>query len=556
MPTITISKKELEKEIGKQKLDFLKDRISMLGTDLEKIEGDDIVVEIFPNRPDMLSQQGFARALSFFLGKRKFKEYKAKNSKYEVMVDKSVKTCRPYTACAVVKNLKLDDEKIKEIIDIQEKLHITFGRNRKKAAIGIYPMENISFPVYFKGISPEKIRFVPLESGREMSAREILEFHPKGKEYARLLDGLKKYACFVDSKGDIMSLTPIINSEKTGRVTEKTKEVFIECSGFDLETLKKCLNMIVTSFSDMGGEVYSVKVNYENKKIVFPQLSAETMRINREYIKKYLGVALNDGQLKKALQKTGFGIKSITKKDLTVIVPPYRADILHPVDIIEDIAIGYGYENFSPSSESISTVGKESPFEKFCSKIREILTGNEFLETKSYHLINKGAQTKKCLLETNKIVELKNPVSKEYDSLRYWITPSLLETFEKNKNNPYPQNIFEIGKVFGIEKDNKVKEQVRVAMGTCSDTSDYTKARQVLETIFDSLELKAEFKKTEHPSFIKGRVARVYCNNKAVAYVGEISPEVLSNFGIEMPVSAFELNLSEIFNIFLKINMN
>src|SRR3989344_1330534 len=121
MPTITLSKKILEREIGKINLEKLKERITMLGTDLESIEGDNIIVEVFPNRPDMLSEQGFARALASFIGKKTgLREYKVKASNERVIVDKSVRGIRDYTACAIVKNLKFDDEKIKEIIDIQD----------------------------------------------------------------------------------------------------------------------------------------------------------------------------------------------------------------------------------------------------------------------------------------------------------------------------------------------------------------------------------------------------------------------------------------------------
>src|SRR3989344_8001887 len=161
MPTVNLNKKEFEKLVGKKlELDKLKDRISMLGTDLEKIEGNEIIVEVFPNRPDMLSEQGFARAFSSFIGVKKgLRDYKVKRSNYKVIVEKSVKEVRPFTACAVVKNLKFDDEKIKSIIQIQEKLHIGYGRNRRKVAIGIYPMEKINFPIKYLALPPEKIKF-------------------------------------------------------------------------------------------------------------------------------------------------------------------------------------------------------------------------------------------------------------------------------------------------------------------------------------------------------------------------------------------------------------
>src|SRR3989338_6225627 len=244
MPTVTLNKAVVEKLVGKElPLDQLKDRIGMLGTDLESIEGNEIIVEIFPKRPDLLSEQGFARAFSSFIGvKTGLRKYAIKESNQKVIIDSSVKGIRPYTACAIVKGLQFDEENLRQVIQIQEKLHVTYGRNRKKAAIGIYPMEKITFPITYKADLPQKIKFKPLEAHAEMTALEILEHHKAGKEYGHLLQGLAKYPIFVDAKGEILSMPPVINSDKTGRVTEETKDVFVECSGFDFEVLSTCLN--------------------------------------------------------------------------------------------------------------------------------------------------------------------------------------------------------------------------------------------------------------------------------------------------------------------------
>ena len=205
MPTITLSKKVVEQLVGKPlPLEELKDRIAMLGTDLENIEGDNIHVQVFPNRPDLLSEQGLARALSSFIGVKtglqKYTVHENKDSQQKVIIDPSVKGIRPYTACAIVKGLHFDEERLHQVIQIQEKLHVTYGRKRKKAAIGIYPMEKIDFPITYKADAPNKIKFKPLEAHQEMTALEILEHHKTGKEYAHLLQGLAKYPIFVDRK--------------------------------------------------------------------------------------------------------------------------------------------------------------------------------------------------------------------------------------------------------------------------------------------------------------------------------------------------------------------
>ena len=184
MPTVKFNKKTLLELLGRKLSDQeLVNRISFLGTGVDGIDENEIQVEIFPNRPDLLSEQGLARALKSFLGiKTGFKQYTVKKSNIKVIIDKSVKNIRPFTACAVVKNLKLSDEKIKEIIQIQEKLHITYGRDRKKAAIGIYPLEHIRPPIYYKALAPEEIRFKPLDLNKDLTGSQILAIHPTGRE--------------------------------------------------------------------------------------------------------------------------------------------------------------------------------------------------------------------------------------------------------------------------------------------------------------------------------------------------------------------------------------
>ena len=228
MALIEFQKKQFEEEIGKLD-EEMKEKIAMFGTPIDNLDEQKIQIEVFPNRPDLISFQGFKRAFLAFLGKNtgliNYKLNKPEKN-YVVHIDSSVKDVRPYTACAIIKGLKFDDEKIKEIIDIQEKLHLTIGRKRKKVAIGIYPLEKIKLPIIFKALEPDKIKFIPLESDREMSGLQILQKHPTGKEYAHLLAGKAKFPIFVDADNKILSMPPIINSLETGKVTERNKRCF------------------------------------------------------------------------------------------------------------------------------------------------------------------------------------------------------------------------------------------------------------------------------------------------------------------------------------------
>ncbi len=545
MPTITINRRVVDKIIGKKLSDEnLKSRIAMLGTDLESITKEEIVVEVFPNRPDMLSEQGFARALRSFIGvKTGLIKYNVKPSGHKVVIDKSMKNIRPYTVCAIVKNLKLDDQKIKELIEIQEKLHITFCRNRKKAAMGIYPLEKIIPPIRFTCSKPEDIVFRPLEWPTELNATQILQKHPTGKEYAHLVEGLKKYAIFIDSKKQVLSFTPIINSHLTGKITEKTKEAFIEVSGFDFNTCNMVLNIIVTTIADMGADIYSMKLVYPDKTIVTPNLKPRQMKLNLDYVNKKLGLKLNQPQLKKLLERMGFGYSN--KK---VLVPAYRADILHEVDFVEDIAIAYGFENFKPIIPKVATIAEEDEFYKFTIKVARILVGLGLLEASSYHLTNEDNQNKNTSLNLD-LIKIKNSKSKEYNVLRAWIIPNLIQVLKENKHHEYPQKLFEIGTVFkkNPKTETGVEEPVRLAIITSHKDADYTEVKQFMEYLLNTLGLECKIDDTEHKSFIPGRVGKIFVKNKKIGYIGEIHPQVLSNFDLDMPVSAVELNLTEIF---------
>ena len=547
MPTIKLNKKIFEKLVGKKlPLDQLKDRISMLGTDLESIEGNEINVEIFPNRPDMLSEQGFARAFASFIGEKTgLRKYDVQHSGAKVIIDKSVADIRPCTACAIVRELSFTDEKIKEIIQIQEKLHITFGRNRKKAAIGVYPLEHIKTPITFFAEDPNKVKFQPLEFSKEITALQVLSQHPAGKEYGHLLEGMNKFSFFKDATGSILSMPPIINSNTTGKINEKTKEVFIECSGFDMDTLEKCLNMIVTALADMGGKVYSMELEYPDKKIVTPNLEPEEMEIDIGYINKCLGLQLSEKEIIRCLEKMGYGFNKGK-----VLVPAYRADVLHQVDLAEDVAIAYGYENFEHEIPQLSTIGKESGFAVFKNKINNILAGLGLIEVNTYHITSKNNQTSMMGLDIP-LVELENVHNIEYSAMRAWVIPSIMEVLGNNKHNEYPQNLFNIGIVFKKDKskETNVKEDTRLAVALCGEDSDFTKIKQVFDYLLKQIDCSYETAETEHPSFISGRVARIAVNSRNIAYIGEISPAILENFDLLMPVAAFELNLSELYEI-------
>ncbi|MBU2633912.1 MAG: phenylalanine--tRNA ligase subunit beta [Nanoarchaeota archaeon] len=528
MPTVSLNKKEFEKLVGKKlDLDKLKDRISYLGTDLERIEGNEIIVEIFPNRPDMLSEQGLARAFSSFIGvKTGLRKYKVKKSGHKVIVDKSV-TMRPYTACAIVKNIKFDDEKIKQIMQIQEKLALSHGRNRKKSAYGLYPSRGINFPMHYIAKDPKAVKFKPLGFDKEMIASKVEQIHPKGKEYRWVAEGWEKYPFFIDSKDNVMCMLPYTNSEDTGKIDENTKEVFIECTGVDLQNINIALNIFVTMLADMGGEIYSMDIVYSGKTITTPDLKPKKMKLNIKAMNKWLGLDLSEKEVKGYLERMGYDYNG------DVFVPAYRADILHEVDLYEDIAIAYGYENFKEEIPNISTIGEEDKFAIFKGKIARFLVGFGLLEVNNYHLGSEG------------VIEVEGG-SSEYGFLRNWLVPGMLKNLRDNKSYDYPQKIFEIGTIFKKgESETGVIENDRLGLLVSHGDAGFTEVKQILDSLLSYLGFDYKIEECTHDSFIEGRCGRVIVNGKNVAYIGELHPKVLEGLG--MPVAGFELNLSEIF---------
>ena len=574
MPTVIFSKLELESLIEKKlPLEELKDRISMLGTDLEHIEGDEIKVEIFPNRPDLLSQEGFARALASFInakGKTGLKQYNVEKPKKQLIL-KNLPPQWPFAIAFIAKGLNLDAEKVRDLIQLQEKIGVTMLRNRKKGGIGLYPLEKIHFPITFEGKNPKDIKFQPLDHNKILTAKQILEDHKKGKEYGHLMQDWKKYTIFTDAKKEIMSMPPIINSDIVGKIDTTTKNLFIECTGNDLKTITKAINIFASSLADMGATLEAIEVignKTTNNKLIIPDLNPTKMPLDLPRINKLLGLELTIKDAKKCLDRMGFGVEESKNKDqpATVLIPAYRNDILHSVDLAEDIAIAYGYENFTPTIPDVATISQPNKREVFVEKLRNRLIGFGLLEIKNYHLIKNEETTISMNKPNLDTVKLANSLG-DHNTLRPDLISSLLKTYTINAHHEYPQKIFETGRTFNYENkshspkntDTGILESEHLAVGLCSETADFTAIRQVMDMIARETDTKLEIKepttqsqKTLYPEFIQGRVGEIILTQTisktkqksvSIGKLGEIHPQVLDNWGIKMPIVALELNV-------------
>jgi len=531
MAIVTLNKKEVKKIIGNLSDEKLEQEISMFGVPVENIKEEEIEVEIAPNRPDMLSCQGVYRAMNSYFGKGKNPEYKIQKSSAKIIVDKSVEKIRPFSMAAIVKGVKFTDEKIKEIMQWQEKMHATLGRNRKKVALGYYILDKIKFPVKYIAKEPKDIVFEPLDMPTKMNALQILSRHPCGREYGNQLEGFKKFPVYYDSNNEVLSLPPIINSNNSGKITQGISDVLIECSGSDLETLKKVTSMAVADLVDQGGKAYSVEIDYGKKKEAI-DLIPEKMKISIKDAEKLLGIKLEEKQVKSLLAKMGYSYA-----EELVEIPAYRADILHPVDIYEDIAIAYGYDKFVPEIPEISTIGREEEIEIKKRKIAEILAGLGLLEISTYHLVTKEDIKRIGIKKTTEVLNSKT----DYNILRPNLLVNALKTLSENTDAKYPQKIFEVGKVF---KEN-LEECEKLCIAISGET-DFTEIKQTLDYLMRMLDKEYKVEETQDSCFIEGRTGKIIVNGKEIGILGEISPQLIKNWGLKMPAVALEMEIEGI----------
>jgi len=558
-----MNKKELEGEIGKVDAAMEK-TITDMGTPIEYVNDEEVAVEVFPNRPDLLSLQNFSLAVNQYRGKAKLASFKIHNTEapkgvhskeckdYIVTIEKSVKKVRPYTVCAIVKGLKFTDEKIKDVIDIQEKLHNSLGRKRKKAAIGIYPLEAITLPIKFVAKKPEDIKFRPLEFPRVINGRQILGQHPAGKEYADLLKDEDVYPVFIDANDEILSMPPIINSDKTGRIVETTKDVFIECSGHNLYYLNKIMAIIVASLSRMGGKIYAMKIKdaVEGEKNT-PDMTTQEMKFDYKDINRTLGTDFTDKKINEYLSKMGIGVESTGNDPKgpkgAAIVPAYRTDILHWIDLTEEVAIAHGYDNFEPIIPDISTIGSEDPRAKTKKVVGNILSGLGLLEVNSFHICAKD-DVKKIHYDFKDFIELEDSKTAR-DVLRNDLLTNIMQILYQNSDASYPHKIFEVGKVFSLDSNDEtgIKETEKLVVAIADEKPSFSDLKQILDYLFKMLDITYEVRNGEHIGMIKGRCAEVIVEGKVIGHIGEVSPRVLKNWKIKMPTVALEISLEDLF---------
>lgn len=480
-------------------------------------ELDKIITELTPNRPDWYSMEGLSRSLKAYHGLNHPK-YSVRKSSYKVKVDPSLAKVRPHTACAVVKGLRFNDQRIKDVVLLQEKLLATLGRRVKKFGIGIYPLDAITFPVEYTTKRPEEIVYVPLGYDRKMSAAEILKTHKKGEQYGHIIERFDRYPVYMDALGKIMALIPIVNSAETGRVDENTKDVFIEVSGTDIHACEAALNIIVCTFADMGGTIYEVEVDYGRKKAITPDLSGKVMGLDLERVNRTLGLHLKDKEAGQLLVRMGYEYKAGK-----AMIPPYRADVIGWVDVMEDIAISYGYNNFEYTLPDFFSSGHV--LGRY-DGIDETMRGMGFLEIKTFILTNR--EKLDLVGYGGSLLEISNPGSVEYTVVRPNLLADMLETFSINKMKGLPQKFYEIGLVH----DGKSQGE-RLVVGIMDKKLDFSSIRGYIQTLAKEQGFDFKLERQEMTLFEPELSCAVVSGGKRIGVFGKVAKGIMEKTGLQ-----------------------
>ncbi len=617
MPVVDVDPDELRELTGhaEKSDDELKDDLFNLGLEYEGETDEGLMqLEFAPDRLDRLSVEGVARSLRYQYGDETGVYVPKTNSPdWTYQVDESVPEGRPYVTGAIVRGVNLSEAALDSLIQLQEKLHATMGRKRAKAAIGIHDLtmlkgvnfedgDDATHTITYRGVDPDGERFVPLDSDEELTPADVLEQHETGKKYADLLDGFDTYPAIYDELG-LFSFPPVINGRRT-EVEPESRDLLIELTGTNQWTIDRICNIICYALSARGGTIEEVEIDYPHAtgdyektgaRLVRPDFDKSTKHVSHDRIETILGVDFEPGEILDLFGRAGLSASVVDPGDeaetaaddaaaaavadetavdgtvYAVQIPPYRVDVLHPLDLIDDLGRAYGFNNLEPRYPDVGTVGGRHERTRLEDAARASLVGLGFEDLLNFHMISAEANYERLGIEPGVIagdgatdtdaddtddagativgagepVEITGPYSEDYTQLRSWVLPSLLMVLENNTHRAYPQDLAEIGLAAEVDEsaNTNVAEWRSVGAVLARNDATYEDAKARLAALCEDFGVELETPPTTHPTFIPGRVADVVVDGKRVGVVGELHPKVLVEHDLELPVAAFELRL-------------
>lgn len=554
MPVVTLQHRRLERLVGKS-IDEILAMLPYIALDIEEEGNDYVKVEYNPNRPDFSTDYGIARALRGIMGIEVGlpRLNLVESSVATFNVDASVGSIRPYVLALVAFDGRMDDEDLRQLISMQEDLHMGIGRKRRKVSIGLHDYDKVSGPFYYTTESKD-FKFIPLNSSREMSMQEILISTDVGRTYGHIIKEHTRYPIIKDAKDNVLSFPPIVNAELT-RVTEHTKNMLVEVTATDLNTAKDVLAVIAVTLSDMGFKVASASINYDGYTITTPDVSYRRMSLPMDRL-SLLGLDIDRKEVIECLRRSRLDVEVDVEAgdvdgSIECLVPRYRVDIIHWIDLVEDVAIGYNISRFEPRYPRLKAMGSRHRMLKVLDDARSVMIGLGMLEVMNFNLVSMLIQYEMVgrRRDSNAALVVEESKSKEHEVLRDSLIPSLLAVLSRNVHEPYPQRLFEVGKVFSRDGDS-IREEWSVAAVIAYSSANYTEARSYLQALLHTLfGIDVDTEPVDEPPYESGKAAEILFKDKRIGSIGEVSSSVLSNFRIRVPVSAFEVIISRLYSM-------
>ena len=541
MPVVELSYKRLQKLVGKVTKKQISDSLPFLGLDIESENKDLIRIEYSPNRPDYSTDFGIALGLQGLLqiktGAIKLNIKKSK--KYAISVKSEVSKIRPFVTGIVAKNGKIDDNTIKQFLTLQEDLHFGIGRKRKKSSIGIHDLDKITFPLVYKAANRNH-KFIPLNSKKELSISEILNNTDVGKDYGSILGNFSLVPLILDANQKTVSFPPIINAAVT-TVTTKTKNLFVEVTGINKEDAEDMLSVVATILQSAGFTLESVQIS--GAKNSSPKLEQKKMSVSPSLINQILGLNLNTSKIISSLKKSRLDA-STKGKNIICAIPAYRFDIFGSMDLVEEVALGYGIQNLEPTLSPSQTLGQKHSNSINLQSISSIMTGLGYMEALNSSLTSKRILYDNTNRDSSKIISVLDSKSLEHTILRDSLLPGLIENLAKNIHESYPQKLFEIGTIFN--KTSSVTEETHLCAVSSHKNANFSEIKSILQSVIQLIFGKTcETKTTTHTTFEKGHVANITVNGKIIGIIGEISESTKDNFKLRESIVSFEVNLPD-----------
>ncbi|MCA9081272.1 MAG: phenylalanine--tRNA ligase subunit beta, partial [Planctomycetaceae bacterium] len=446
---------------------------------------------------------------------------------------------------------QMDEATLVSLMKLQETLHWGVGRDRKLASIGVYDLDTLTGPIHYTTIDPDNDPFVPLGMpGKTMSGRQVLEEHPKGVAYARLLADHARYPVLRDDAGQVLSMPPIINSDPT-KVTRDSRRLFIDVTGISATAVEKSLNTFVASLLELGGKALSVTIQRpDGASEVTPDLTPREIVIELSAAKRWLGLPLTKASAIEALERMRLGATADADgEQITVRFPTLRTDFKHMVDVFEDLAIGYGYRNIEPQLVGQMTTGQPRPEELAGDLVRSVLLGLGYSEIMSLPMTTEELHYENFRLPVpDEYTRIGNPKLKAMTVVRSHLLTGLMEHLRENRRAPLPLRFFELDNVVSLnpETETDSREDRKVAIVEMGPQASYASIRAVVDALLFELNLYGEFTVDAHPAFIPGRVARLTTGTEIEGVLGEVHPETITNFGLDQPVALAELTVRRI----------